>query len=140
MLVRKRRCCRSNASCAAGSRFSDGEYVARGTVNEIIVPPGLQLTDAFAEPMFTPSTKAASGHDVNISVERAALLVGADRVTRPDALRGPLHACPPRRSRQGADPRRHEFELGFVGGNWSSATKSSRRFVAYLAGRPGSFR
>jgi phosphoribosylaminoimidazole-succinocarboxamide synthase len=62
------------------------EYVARGTVHEMIVPPGLQLTDAFAEPMFTPSIKAASGHDVNISVERASLLEGADRVRHAQTL------------------------------------------------------
>ena len=68
----------------AGSAHA--EYVARGTVNEMIVPPGLQLTDAFREPMFTPSTKAASGHDVNISVERASLLVGVERVHRAQEL------------------------------------------------------
>jgi len=62
------------------------EYVARGTVHEMIVPPGLQLTDAFAEPMFTPSIKAASGHDVNISVERASLLEGAERVHHAQTL------------------------------------------------------
>ena len=68
----------------AGQAFD--EYVARGTVHEMLVPPGLQLTDAFPEPMFTPSTKAASGHDVNISVERAALLVGAERLHHAEKL------------------------------------------------------
>jgi phosphoribosylaminoimidazole-succinocarboxamide synthase len=68
----------------AGS--ANDEYVARGTVNEMIVAPGMKLTDPFPEPMFTPSTKATSGHDVNISVERAALLVGAERVHRARAL------------------------------------------------------
>jgi phosphoribosylaminoimidazole-succinocarboxamide synthase len=68
----------------AGSAYD--EYVARGTVHEMIVAPGLQLTDPFPEPMFTPSIKAASGHDVNISVERAALLEGADRVHRAQTL------------------------------------------------------
>ena len=62
------------------------EYVARGTVHEMIVPPGMKLTDPFDEPMFTPSTKAASGHDVNISVERASLLVGAQRVHQAQSL------------------------------------------------------
>jgi phosphoribosylaminoimidazole-succinocarboxamide synthase len=56
------------------------EYVARGTVHEMVVAKGMKLTDAFPEPMFTPSTKAEAGHDVNISVDRAALLVGADRL------------------------------------------------------------
>jgi phosphoribosylaminoimidazole-succinocarboxamide synthase len=56
------------------------EYVARSTVHEMVVAKGMKLTDAFAEPMFTPSTKAEEGHDVNISVDRAALLVGAERL------------------------------------------------------------
>jgi phosphoribosylaminoimidazole-succinocarboxamide synthase len=99
----------------AGSAYD--EYVARGTVHEMIVPPGLQMTDAFAEPMFTPATKAASGHDVNISVERAALLVGAERVhhaqtlcvdlfTRAAALLGD----------KGLILADTKFELGFVDG------------------------
>ena len=56
------------------------EYTARGTVHEMVVAKGMKLTDAFPEPMFTPSTKAEAGHDVNISVDRAALLIGAERL------------------------------------------------------------
>ncbi len=62
------------------------EYVERGTVHEMIVPPGMALTDEFAEPMFTPSIKAASGHDVNISIERASLLAGAELVHQAQTL------------------------------------------------------
>ena len=99
----------------AGS--AHGEYVARGTVNEIIVPPGLQLTDAFAEPMFTPSTKAASGHDVNISVERAALLVGADRVHHAQTLCVDLFTrAAAALAAKGLILADTKFELGFVGG------------------------
>ena len=54
------------------------EYVERGTVHDMAVPAGLRLTDPFASPMFTPSTKAESGHDVNISLDAAAAIVGAD--------------------------------------------------------------
>lgn len=68
----------------AGSAFD--EYTARGTVNEMVVAKDMKLTDAFATPMFTPSTKADSGHDVNISVDRAALLIGAERVHHAQAL------------------------------------------------------
>jgi phosphoribosylaminoimidazole-succinocarboxamide synthase len=93
------------------------EYVARGTVHEMIVPPGLQLTDPFPEPMFTPSTKAASGHDVNISVERAALLVGADRVQRAQTLCLDLfNRAATALAAKGLILADTKFELGFVDG------------------------
>lgn len=94
------------------------EYVARGTVHEMIVPPGLQLTDAFAEPMFTPSTKAASGHDVNISVERAALLVGAERVHHAQELCVDLFTrAAAALAAKGLVLADTKFELGFVDGD-----------------------
>jgi phosphoribosylaminoimidazole-succinocarboxamide synthase len=43
------------------------------------LPDGLRESDRLAEPIFTPSTKATSGHDENIDAEQAAALVGADR-------------------------------------------------------------
>jgi phosphoribosylaminoimidazole-succinocarboxamide synthase len=83
----------------------------------MIVPPGLQLTDAFAEPMFTPSTKAASGHDVNISVERAALLEGADRVHRAQSLCVDLFTrAAAMLATKGLILADTKFELGFVDG------------------------
>jgi phosphoribosylaminoimidazole-succinocarboxamide synthase len=45
-------------------------------VHHMAVPAGLALTDPFPTPMFTPSTKAASGHDINIDLAAAALIVG----------------------------------------------------------------
>jgi phosphoribosylaminoimidazole-succinocarboxamide synthase len=93
------------------------EYVARGTVNEMIVAPGLQLTDPFPEPMFTPSTKAASGHDVNISVERAALLLGADRVHHAQTLCVDLFTkAAAALATKGMILADTKFELGFVDG------------------------
>ncbi len=52
------------------------EYRAKGTVCEIVLPGGLQESDKLPEPIFTPATKAASGHDENITFERAAELIG----------------------------------------------------------------
>jgi phosphoribosylaminoimidazole-succinocarboxamide synthase len=99
----------------AGSAYA--EYVARGTVNEVIVAPGLHLTDPFPEPMFTPSTKAASGHDVNISVERAALLVGADRVHHAQTLCLDLFTrAAVALATKGLILADTKFELGFVDG------------------------
>jgi phosphoribosylaminoimidazole-succinocarboxamide synthase len=42
------------------------------------MPPGLQLASKLDEPMFTPSTKATEGHDVNIDFAAAVDLVGAE--------------------------------------------------------------
>jgi phosphoribosylaminoimidazole-succinocarboxamide synthase len=52
------------------------EYEKAGTVHGTAMPPGLQLASRLPEPIFTPSTKAAEGHDVNIDFAAAADLVG----------------------------------------------------------------
>ncbi len=54
------------------------EYQKAGTVCAIRLPGGLAESDRLPEPIFTPSTKAQSGHDENISFDRAATLVGAE--------------------------------------------------------------
>jgi phosphoribosylaminoimidazole-succinocarboxamide synthase len=60
----------------AGSGWKD--YRATGTVCGHALPDGLRESDRLPEPIFTPATKAQSGHDENIDRERAAELVGAD--------------------------------------------------------------
>jgi phosphoribosylaminoimidazole-succinocarboxamide synthase len=54
------------------------EYKASGKVCGIELPAGLQESDAFPEPIFTPSTKATSGHDENISFATMCELVGTE--------------------------------------------------------------
>ncbi|MEY4928682.1 MAG: hypothetical protein RL279_421 [Pseudomonadota bacterium] len=55
------------------------EYQARGTVCGIPIAAGLQIAAQLAEPIFTPSSKAAVGeHDENISLAQCADLLGAD--------------------------------------------------------------
>jgi phosphoribosylaminoimidazole-succinocarboxamide synthase len=55
------------------------EYQARGTVCGIPLAAGLQIAAQLAEPLFTPSSKAAVGeHDENISLAQCADLLGAD--------------------------------------------------------------
>jgi phosphoribosylaminoimidazole-succinocarboxamide synthase len=56
------------------------EYVASGTVCGIPLPPGLQESARLPEPLFTPATKAETGHDINISEAEAGRLVGTDLV------------------------------------------------------------
>jgi len=54
------------------------EYRATGKVSGVALPPGLQESDALAEPIFTPSTKATSGHDENISFDQMCDIVGVE--------------------------------------------------------------
>jgi len=62
----------------SGSGWKD--YVATGTVCGIPLPKGLRESDRLPEPIFTPATKATSGHDINISEQEAGRLVGADLI------------------------------------------------------------
>jgi len=54
------------------------EYKATGKVSGIKLPQGLKESDAFPEPIFTPSTKATTGHDENISFDEMCKLVGVE--------------------------------------------------------------
>jgi phosphoribosylaminoimidazole-succinocarboxamide synthase len=60
----------------AGSGWK--EYRERQTVCGIKLPAGLKESSELPEPIFTPATKAETGHDENISFEEAAKIVGAD--------------------------------------------------------------
>jgi phosphoribosylaminoimidazole-succinocarboxamide synthase len=54
------------------------EYKATGKVSGIQLPSGLKESDAFPEPIFTPSTKATTGHDENISFDQMCKIVGVE--------------------------------------------------------------
>jgi phosphoribosylaminoimidazole-succinocarboxamide synthase len=58
------------------------EYQQTGSVCGIALPGGLRESDKLPEPIFTPATKADSGHDENISYEEAGRIVGADLIAR----------------------------------------------------------
>lgn len=60
----------------SGSGWSD--YQRTGAVGGIALPAGLVESDRLPEPLFTPSTKAETGHDENITFEQAAELLGTD--------------------------------------------------------------
>jgi phosphoribosylaminoimidazole-succinocarboxamide synthase len=74
------------------------EYQQSGSVCGIRLPPGLRESDRLPEPIFTPATKAASGHDVNISEEEAGKIVGNEAIEKLRQLtlrlysRGAAHA------------------------------------------------
>ena len=52
------------------------EYQQTGRVCGVALPPGLRESDRLPEPIFTPATKATSGHDINIDEHEAARVVG----------------------------------------------------------------
>jgi phosphoribosylaminoimidazole-succinocarboxamide synthase len=58
----------------SGSGWKD--YRATGKICGIALPAGLRESDRLPAPIFTPATKAASGHDENISLKQAASLIG----------------------------------------------------------------
>src|SRR5215212_4562387 len=74
------------------------EYQQSGSVCGIKLPEGLRESDRLPEPIFTPATKATSGHDVNISEEEAGKIVGEEAIDKLRQLtlrlysRGAAHA------------------------------------------------
>jgi len=68
----------------SGSGLKD--YQKTGAVCGVTLPPGLVDSDRLPEPIFTPATKAESGHDENISEAEAANILGAELVSRLKAL------------------------------------------------------
>ncbi|HLW99533.1 MAG TPA: phosphoribosylaminoimidazolesuccinocarboxamide synthase [Candidatus Acidoferrales bacterium] len=58
----------------AGSGWKD--YQKTGSVCGVALPKGMRESDQLPEPIFTPSTKATTGHDENISIEQAAAVIG----------------------------------------------------------------
>jgi phosphoribosylaminoimidazole-succinocarboxamide synthase len=54
------------------------EYQATGSVCGIALPAGLRESEAFPQPIFTPATKAVTGHDENISFARMCEILGTE--------------------------------------------------------------
>jgi phosphoribosylaminoimidazole-succinocarboxamide synthase len=92
------------------------EYQQSGSVCGVELPPGLRESDRLPEPIFTPATKAESGHDINISEEEAGRIVGRELTARLRALtleiyrRGCEHA-----ESKGIIIADTKFEFGLVG-------------------------
>ena len=74
----------------SGSGWKD--YRATGEVCGIALPAGLRESDRLPEPIFTPATKAESGHDENISEAAAAKVVGGELLARLKTLTLELYA------------------------------------------------
>jgi phosphoribosylaminoimidazole-succinocarboxamide synthase len=64
----------------SGSGWKD--YQATGKICGIALPSGLRESDRLPEPIFTPASKATSGHDENISFEQASVAIGRNLAER----------------------------------------------------------
>lgn len=98
----------------AGSGWK--EYQKSGTVCGIVLPAGLKESSQLPEPIFTPATKAESGHDENISFERMCSIVGDDLAhrLRDLSLQVYQHGCEYARTR-GIIIADTKFEFGLKG-------------------------
>src|SRR3989440_8145798 len=83
----------------SGSGWKD--YRTTGKICGIQLPAGLRESDRLPAPIFTPATKALSGHDENISFDRAASLVGKELAEKVRAISLEIY----RRAASFAEPR-----------------------------------
>jgi phosphoribosylaminoimidazole-succinocarboxamide synthase len=99
----------------AGSAYE--EYARVGTVHGTPMPAGLQLASQLDEPIFTPSTKAAEGHDVNIDFAGAVDRVGAEAALAAKQISLQLYRrAAARCTAAGFILADTKFELGYVEG------------------------
>jgi phosphoribosylaminoimidazole-succinocarboxamide synthase len=83
MLVK--RACMLEVECVARGYLAGSgwkEYRETGSVCGVPLPAGLQESAQLPEPIFTPATKAQSGHDENITFDAMVKLIGADLAER----------------------------------------------------------
>jgi phosphoribosylaminoimidazole-succinocarboxamide synthase len=126
----------------AGSGWKD--YCASEKISGVALPPGLRESDRLPEPIFTPSTKATTGHDENISFDEAAARIGGELAERLRTVSLEIY----RRAAAYAEPRGilladTKFEFGLDGSEliWidEALTPDSSRFwpaEGYQPGRP----
>ncbi|MBN2184597.1 MAG: phosphoribosylaminoimidazolesuccinocarboxamide synthase [Candidatus Krumholzibacteriota bacterium] len=117
MLVKKAR--RIDLECIVRGYISGSgwrEYSETGKVSGIKLPDGLRLSEKLEKPVFTPSTKADSGHDENISIEKAAEIVGEEVVTKVRDLSLKVYnKASEHAAEKGIIIADTKFEFGFVG-------------------------
>ena len=124
----------------SGSGWKD--YRGTGSICGIALPAGLRESDRLPEPIFTPATKATSGHDENISFAQAAALIGKELAERVRSVSLEIY----RRAAAYAEPRGviladTKFEFGLLKGEliWidEALTPDSSRFWPAALYRPG---
>src|SRR5207237_9083963 len=118
------------------------EYKALGTVGSETLPKGLEEPQRLDEPIFTPATKAVTGHDVNISRAQLSSLVGSELAKQLEQttleLYRKAHAYALGRGLILADTK---FEFGFYDGKLTlideALTPDSSRYWDAAAYKPG---
>ena len=124
----------------SGSGWKD--YRTTGKICGLQLPAGLRESDRLPEPIFTPATKAATGHDENISFEYAASLIGTELAEKVRGVSLELY----RRAAAYAEPRGviladTKFEFGLLNNQliWidEALTPDSSRFWSAAQYSPG---
>jgi phosphoribosylaminoimidazole-succinocarboxamide synthase len=96
----------------AGSGWKD--YRATGATSGHSLPDGMLESDKLPTPIFTPATKAQTGHDENISRDQAAELVGAERLAEVERVAIALYTTAATHALQrGIIIADTKFELGY---------------------------
>jgi phosphoribosylaminoimidazole-succinocarboxamide synthase len=125
----------------AGSAWK--EYQARRTMHGTVLPPGLAEASRLSDPVFTPSTKATSGHDENISFATAVGLVGREAAERARQISlSAYSAARDLAAGRGIIIADTKFELGYIDGELAICdeivTPDSSRFWSVETWREGS--
>ena len=118
------------------------EYQKEGTVCGIELPSGLVESDKLPEPIFTPATKAETGHDENISFEQAADIIGEGLASKLKELTLSLYELGASLARErGVILADTKFEFGFIDGEIALCdevmTPDSSRFWPLDEYQPG---
>jgi phosphoribosylaminoimidazole-succinocarboxamide synthase len=125
----------------AGSGWS--EYQTSGTIGGHTVPAGLEQSSKLPSPLFTPSTKAESGHDENISWKQCRSILGDDLAiqVRDQTIELYEHGCA-HAARAGILIADTKFEFGIADGQVllidECLTPDSSRFWPTDSWKPGS--
>jgi len=134
-----------NVECVARGYLSGSgwkEYQKSQSVCGVALPPGLKESDKLPEPIFTPSTKAQSGHDMNISMQQAADMVGAGTAEKLRSLTLSIYTRAAEYAlERGIIIADTKFEFGFADGELILAdevlTPDSSRFWPLASYKPG---
>jgi phosphoribosylaminoimidazole-succinocarboxamide synthase len=126
----------------SGSGWKD--YQKTGSVCGIALPAGLRESDRLPEPIFTPSTKATSGHDENISFDDTVARIGQPLAEKlRDTSLAIYKSAAEFASARGIIIADTKFEFGLIGGEliWidEALTPDSSRFWPgnqYMPGKP----
>jgi phosphoribosylaminoimidazole-succinocarboxamide synthase len=118
------------------------EYREHGTMHGQPLPAGLRESDRLPAPVFTPSTKAHTGHDVNISFDEAVALVGDKVAERAREVSLAVYErAAGLAAERGIIIADTKFELGFIDGELALCdevlTPDSSRFWDAAAWQPG---